>query len=169
MVIERSLTAERLRELLHYESGTGKFTWRVNRCKVHAGDVAGSLNKSLGCVMISVDGRLYYASRLAWLYQIGEWPAHQIDHRDGNPNNNRWNNLRLATHAQNQWNRGKNHNNTTGFKGVTWQKQRGKFAAHITVDGKHHYLGLFRSPKLASLKYRLAALKHHGEFANAGG
>ena len=159
------LTAERLRDLLTYEPSTGVFTWRFWRYHMRAGDVAGSLNKKLGCIMIGIDGGLYYAHRLAWLYQTGEWPPQEIDHRDGNPLNNRWANLRLAAHAENVRNARKRRDNKSGLKGVCWSRQHGKWRADINLNHTRHFLGLFDAAEVAHLAYRRAARRLHGEFA----
>lgn len=87
------------------------------------------------------------------------------DHIDGNGLNNTRANLRACTHAENLCNRGRNSNSTSGFKGVTFQKQGGKWAARIRHKGIDRHLGLFISPELAHEAYKLAAANMHGEFA----
>lgn len=161
------LTLQALRDLLHYDPETGAFTWlvRVNS-RVPAGARAGKIDPH-GYVRIGIGGRHYLAHRLAWLYVTGEWPPAEIDHRDRDPGNNRWANLRDATHAQNQRNTAAQCNNTSGFKGVTWHKGRRKWMAFITVDGKHRNLGRFDTAEAAHAAYVLAATEHHGEFARA--
>ena len=99
---EASLTAARLRELLHYNPDDGLFRWRVAGPKRVVGAPAGSRQR-IGYIVIRVDGRLHYAHRLAWLHTTGAWPAASIDHIDGDKGNNRWVNLRLVivTHVVN--------------------------------------------------------------------
>jgi hypothetical protein len=147
------LTADRLRELLHYEPGTGVFTWRVSRGSCRIGD------------KVRIDRGLYYAHRLAWLYMTGEWPAHQIDHINGVPGDDRWANLRPATNAQNNANGSRRVTNKSGFKGVWWHKQCRKWVAAIMVNGRSRHLGLFNCPAAAHAAYVEAANKHFGEFA----
>ena len=89
----------------------------------------------------------------------------EIDHIDGNPSNNRLENLRPCSHAENGRNHGKHRNNTTGYPGVTFRKDRGKYQARIHINGKNKYLGLFKSPEEAFTAYREANLKHFGEFS----
>src|SRR4029450_2313606 len=113
------LTAERLRELLDYDPETGDFTWKVNRRCVRSGSVAGNVNCVDGYCYIGVDARRYHAHRLAWLYIKGAWPNDQIDHINGNKADNRFANLRQATHSQNQANGGRYSNNASGYNGVT--------------------------------------------------
>ena len=97
------LTVERLRELLSYDPATGKFLWRVGRQCMRAGAVAGATEVQ-GYRVIKIDGKIYKAHRLAWLYVTGEWPPEEIDHKNTDPQDNVWSNLRLATHSQNQAN-----------------------------------------------------------------
>ena len=94
-------------------------------------------------------------------------PVGFIDHRDGDRLNNTKENFRIATKSQNGFNRGKNRNNTSGFKGVSWKRHVRKWVAQIHVGGKNHYLGLFGSPEEASAAYADAAKIHHGEFSRA--
>lgn len=89
-----------------------------------------------------------------------------VDHINGNPSDNRRANLRACTHAQNCKNRGKGKNNTTGFKGVSFEQ--GAWVAKIMKDGKSFYLGRHESPEHAYEMYCLAADMLHGEFANYG-
>jgi hypothetical protein len=86
------------------------------------------------------------------------------DHRNGQSLDNRQKNLRLATSAQNAWNRDKYKNNTTGYKGVTCDKGRRKWRAQLTVHGKHMHLGWYDDPGEAALAYDQAARKYHGPF-----
>jgi hypothetical protein len=91
------LTAERLRERLHYDAETGVFTRRVGSGHAHAGDMAGSVH-STGYVRIGIDGGKYTAHCLAWLYVHGVWPSDQIDHINRNRSDNRIANLRQRRH-----------------------------------------------------------------------
>ena len=107
------LTQVELKELLHYAPDTGGFLWRKGRSNVVAGTRAGTPDKD-GYVIIRIDKRHYRAHRLAWFYVIGVWPRAIIDHINRNPFDNRFCNLREATHSQNQHNRSMQANNTTG-------------------------------------------------------
>jgi hypothetical protein len=93
----------------------------------------------------------------------GSWGRPTIDHRDGDPTNNRWNNLRKATPSQNSANRRRPQNNTSGFKGVL--AYRGKWRATISKNGQSTVLGMFQSPEAAHAAYVAAARKLFGEFA----
>jgi hypothetical protein len=91
-----------------------------------------------------------------------------IDHIDGNRLNNQRINLRLCNKAQNGQNRGRNKNNTSGYKGVTWDGFAGRWLAQIFIQGKKKNLGRFDFPEEAHAAYCRAALIHHGEFVNFG-
>lgn len=159
------LTASRLRELLNYDSETGEFRWRVKprNNRIKEGDVAGTT--SHGYRHINVDGRIYRAHRLAWLYTYGEWPKHCLDHINLLRSDNRIANLREATRSENNRNTGVRSHNLSGRKGVSWSKGAQKYFARIRVDGVQHYLGLFESADDAARAYATAALDLHGEFA----
>lgn len=154
-----TLTAARLRELLEYDSDTGIFRWKVSRRCVKAGDVAGNVGSD-GYRLIGVDGRKHLASRLAWLYVKGCWPNCEIDHKNTIPGDDRFDNLRDVTHAMNTQNeRQARRNNQTGLLGAS--QDRGRFAAHITVDGKSRYLGSFATAEAAHAAYVVAKRKFH--------
>jgi hypothetical protein len=173
---EAGLTADRVRALLVYDPGSGEFRWRARPVrpdhartdrtwnKRFAGSVAGSIN-SCGYRMIRIPPRQWLAHRLAFLHQIGKWPANQIDHIDLARDNNRLCNLREATNAQNVVNSPAPRTNTSGFKGVSWSKQSRKWRAMITVTGRKHRLGLYEDPGKAHAAYAAAAKQHFGEFA----
>ena len=88
-----------------------------------------------------------------------------VDHRDGNGLNNQRNNLRQATKAQNQYNRRRNKNNVSGFKGVCRTSDNRKWRAGIQVAGHNVHLGCFDKAVDAAKAYNAAALKYFGEFA----
>lgn len=98
----------------------------------------------------------------------GKWPPFDVDHKNGITSDNRFENLRLATRAQNRANVGKTSRNSTGFKGVKYSNRGGAYVANIGCGGKKHYLGHFPSAKAAYEAYCVAADRMHGEFANVG-
>lgn len=105
-----------------------------------------------------INGRLVMLHR----FLIGSDPP-MVDHINGDPLDNRRSNLRVATNAENQRNRGPQKNNRSGMKGVT--RNRKGWMARIKVDGKPMHLGTFSSPDEAARAYDLAAQVHHGQFA----
>lgn len=157
------MTQDELKQWLHYDPLTGVFTWlKANSNRVFVGRVAGSVRKNTGYVMIHINKKFYYGHRLAWLYVHGYFPASYMDHIDGNPNNNRIENLREATPTQNNWNRRVSPKSTTGLKGV-WRVKSG-FAAYIATGSKRKSLGIFDTPEEAHQAYLRAAAKSRGEF-----
>jgi hypothetical protein len=161
------LTQERLRELLDYDPETGNFHWRVRKKRGHrAGDIAGCRVRS-DCWCINIDGRFYRAHQLAWLHTKGEWGRPIIDHRDGNPLNNRWSNLRLSSYSENAANRGRLRSNTSGFKGVVFDRRRGNWRGAITKLGKRHHIGTYATAEEAHAAYVAKARELYGEFARA--
>jgi hypothetical protein len=89
----------------------------------------------------------------------------QVDHIDGDGLNNRKSNLRVATHAQNMWNRGPQHNNTSGFRGVSWHEKSAKWQARIKHENGRMFLGYFDTAEAANEAYIEASKRLHGDFA----
>jgi hypothetical protein len=159
----------RLLEFIHYDSDTGVFTWRVRKGNIRAGTRAGIVAVN-GYRRIKIDGREYPEARLAWFYVTGKWPDAVVDHASRDILDNSFANLREATLAENQHNRSKQSNNTSGRKGVSQFKRTGRWRAEIMRHGKSHYLGSYATADEASAAYDEAALDLHGLFArNASG
>lgn len=170
-------TPEELRQLLRYEPETGKLYWKERPLSMFSSSRIGNAwnAKHVGKEALIVDnngyrkGRIFgvefMAHRVAWAVVTGQWPSGHIDHADGDRSNNRISNLRDSTRSQNLSNRGAQNNNSSGYKGVHWCKQKCKWVAKIMVSGKAIYLGVYACPNLAHAAYCEAAKKHHGEFA----
>lgn len=161
-MVEKITQAE-LRAALDYDPATGLFRWRLPRKKVRVGDVAGRVRED-GHRVICVNRRQYLASHLAWLYMTGSWPDPEVDHRDKNPSNDAWENLREATRQQQCFNRRVRSDSTTGIKGVVPYKDG--FKALIYRGGKAVTLGIFKNKDKAARAYQIAASNDHGEFAS---
>lgn len=167
------LTVERLRELLNYDPETGVFTWRVSRGRrIKTGMVAGFVEARNGKPYrrVGIEGRYYHAGPLVWFYMTGEWPEHEVDHKDTDPSNNRWVNLRQATRSQNQHNRTVRGDSFTGRKGVRLQYSQhgnkvGYYVAQIGINGKRVYVGSFKTIDEAVAAYEGAAKLLHKKFA----
>jgi len=156
-------------EALSYCPSTGLFHWKVSPSQtVKAGERAGTLHPD-GYVVIGYKGRTYRAHRLAWLFIHGALPLVDIDHTDGNGLNNRLDNLRLATEAENLWNRKICTRNKSGVKGVCWYAAGQKWAAQIRKNGVKYFLGYFSDIAAAEKTVKEARARLHGEFANHGG
>lgn len=153
------VTRERVLELLTYEPDTGRFFWKARR-GVKAGTEAGTLTKK-GYRAISIDGKKYYAHRLAWLVETGKWPVGRLDHVSRVRSSNRFLNLREATDAENQQNRSRGSNNTSGYMGVTWHKQHQKWRSQISAFGRYHHLGVFDTLEEAAEAYAAAKARLH--------
>lgn len=164
---EKALRA-RICELFDYNPNTGLFIRKttIPNGRALAGSVAGTLNGH-GYISIKIDLRFHAAHRLAWLYMTGRIPKHQVDHINGIRTDNRFSNLREATNSQNQANAKRPSHNTSGFKGVSFNKASGKWQANIRVNGRQIHLGSHKTPENAHRAYQEAARFHHGEFARA--
>lgn len=150
------INQKELKEVLNYDPLTGEFVrilCRSNRYK--PGDKAGTFDSSTGYLRVSVYGKVYYAHRLAWLFEHGDWPKNQIDHINGIRTDNRIENLRDVTNAQNAQNKTKalSFNKSSGLLGVTWSKNANKWAAHIALNKKAFHLGYFTDKYAAQEAY----------------
>ena len=143
-----NFTADDLRKVLDYDPNTGKFARRIKWGSQAVGSEPGSLSKQ-GYWQIGVFNRTHPAHRLAWLHYYGEWPPHDVDHINRNRADNRIENLRLATRAENLRNSGPHKDSASRIKGVGLRSiRRGKrpkkmWAAYITVNGIRRHLGNF--------------------------
>lgn len=153
------LTQARLKEVLHYDPDTGKFTRLISSKPQYVGKLAGSLSGT-GHVQIRIDGPHYYGHRLAWLYMTGNWPI-EIDHKNRIRDDNRWKNLRQVSHAENCRNQENFSNNTSGHTGVHWFKRDQMWIARIQVEGKRKFLGKFDSKDEAIEARKEAEIKYN--------
>ena len=161
----RNLTAEYLHEVFEYKEGV--LYWKINpRFNVKVGDASNSLCKR-GYRQSRLGGKLYYSHRLIFLMHNGYLPKF-IDHIDGNPLNNRIENLRGATNSENNWNSKIPHNNTSGLKNVCWDKNKNKWTVRLKKFGKLINIGRFADLELAELVAMEARNKYHGKYASNG-
>lgn len=163
-MVTRPLTQALLKELLDYSPDTGTFTWRKARGNQPAGATAGGSNHA-GHISIGVNGTKFLAHRLAWLYVTGEWPGPLLDHENTNGEDNRWNNLREATPAQNSHNTKARKNNTLGYRGLRVTGS-GRFNARVSVNNKCINAGTFDTAEEAANAARIKRNELHGAFAN---
>lgn len=120
-----------------------------------------------GYMQTGIKGKYCKNHRIIFMMHHGYVPDF-IDHIDGNPLNNRIENLRAVTESQNQYNRSFQRNNKTGIKGVSWDKSQKRWKARIGIDGKDILLGHFNNINDAENAVKEARIKYHGEFANFG-
>lgn len=162
------LTVDYLKSHLSYDPKTGFFIWLENGKPsniVKKGARAGCKKKSSGYRVIGFFGSHIPEGRLAWLYMTGEWPALHVDHINGVKDDNRWENLRLATGSENQFNRGLSKKNTSGFKGVHWHKRDRRWRVSIrSGDGSRVQASFLNYEKACEFASE-TILKLHGEFA----
>ena len=152
------ITQKRLKEVLHYDSETGVFTWLVSSC-VKIGNVAGTTNSN-GYIIICIDRKQYRAHRLAWLYVHGDFPDEDTDHINHIRGDNRINNIRCVSRQCNMRNASMKSNNKSGIVGVSWHKGACKWVASIRAEGHSIHLGTFddigdaeQARKDAGIKY----------------
>lgn len=166
---ERGLTLSRLKQALHYDHETGVFTWKEHGRGGHhrgIGRPAGSLKRS-GYTLINLNQMRFRAHRLAWFYMTGAWPKGQVDHINGERNDNRWTNLRLASQVQNSANMKPRRTNRLGIKGVRQYDGLNctRYRSIISIGGNVRYLGSFKSLDEAKSAYLKAARHAWGEYA----
>lgn len=163
-----ALTQQQVQELFEYRDGDLHWKPRTlsrNRPSVLNGEKVGCPNGS-GYLTMVHDKRKYYLHQLVFLMHHGHIPSN-IDHIDGNGSNNRIENLRLATVSENMYNTKINTKNTSGFKGVHFNKQKQKWQAKLWVRGEQ-IARVFQSKELAVEFMELFREMAHGQFANHG-
>lgn len=160
------IAQQRLKELFTYNEG-GFLLNKVRRSqRSKIGEIAGYINTP-GYRKIQIDGKLYSASRLIWLYHNGYLPEF-LDHIDNIRANDKIDNLRPCTINQNNFNRSMNSNNKSGFKGVCWHKPSRLWHASIKINKELRYLGLFWDKEVAAQIVMIERVNNHGEFCNHG-
>ena len=151
-----NITLEYINEYLTYDASTGNLYQRKKRPKIQVGALAGGLNRK-GYRYIQLDGRKYPAHHIVWVIETGIFPKKQIDHIDGNKLNNKFSNLREVTNKQNTENRGKQRNNKTGYKGVSFNNRLKKYVAQIQHNNQPIYIGIYATAYDAHLAYEAKA------------
>lgn len=160
------VTSDELKRLVHYNPETGVMTSRVHRGPLPIGQVIGWGNKGYRHTSIYEVGCLVH--RLVWLYMTGDDPGDmEVDHINRDGSDNRWENLRLATHRENMRNGRRRSSSTTGHVGVHYYKERGNWTAHITTNYKTKCLGYFATIEDAIAARLAAEAEYHGAFAQS--
>ena len=161
------ITLEALKDRITYNPATGEFFWNNTPAKSNykKGDVIKGTVNFTGYQVIGIDRKIYQAHTLAIYYTTGVYPTTTVDHIDGNILNNAVSNLRLVTRSQNMMNTKLRTDNSTGVKGVHFNKNRGYYVAQITVDKKKRNIGYYKDLEEAKEAIRKARIDLHGEFA----
>lgn len=163
------LTQARLKSVLDYHRDTGEFWWIAKPHPKMNDDV---FDRPAGLVItggyrrIRLDGEVYLAHRLAWFFVCGWWPPEDVDHVNGERDDNRIDNLRLASRSQNRANAQKPWRIQKYPKGVTSWGTTAKFAMQISFKGQRYTEGPFDTPDEAHAAYCRKAEELHGEFAS---
>lgn len=177
-------SCDQLNDLLRLDSATGRLFWKPRKpehfkdsSKVSRIDVCRSWNAGFSgkeaLASINVHGyragRVLYHSLCAhtviWAMTQGRWPEMEIDHINRDPLDNRPENLREVTRSENEMNKLPSKRNSSGIKGVSWEKRRSKWRAQITANGEYKYLGSFGTRDEAESAYIAASIEMHGELS----
>jgi hypothetical protein len=150
-----------------FEYREGKLYWKyVKSIAIKTGDEAGA-NDGYGYRVIRFNNKLYRAHHLVYLMFNGVLP-NRIDHINSNRSDNRIENLRIATDSENNCNKTKQSNNTTGYKNVRWHERIKKYEVSVQINKERKYIGVFEDLELADLVAQEARNKFHKEYANHG-
>lgn len=144
------MNQESLKKLLHYDPETGIFTRKTTK------RVAGCLTPT-GYVYVGIFNKQVFAHRLAWLYMYGVLPPDKVDHINRNRSDNRISNLRLCNNSENLQNSKVRTDNTSGFRGVSWEKNRKKWQVYVYVNQRGKFFGYFddlHEANLVAIKVR---------------
>lgn len=167
---KRYPTQKFLKSIMRYNKRTGVFTWkrrsdvphRIN--KQHAGKRAGSVSTN-GRRIIKIDGIFYYASILAWIYVTGRQSKFEIDHKNRIKSDDRFNNLREATHAQNSRNRVHPTVPKSGERNIHFHTESNVYMVKFMINRRYRYFGSFRTVAEAIPVRDRVARKLHGKFS----
>lgn len=163
------ITQEYLKSILEYDLWSGIFKWKISPSKrIRIGSIAGRLCK--GYIRIKIDGKEYYAHCLAWLYVYNEYPKYpnnEIDHKNTIKSHNWISNLRKANKNQNLHNTNLRITNTSGVKGINWNKEKRKWEVRLGVNGKQKHFGFYDDLEIAKNIITIKRIEYYKEFARS--
>lgn len=155
-----TLLQKDLKSIFEYDPLTGILRWKNGRSNMVKGSIAGCVSCA-GYKSITIDSKTYRLHRVIWIFMFGHIPeGFYIDHINGNKIDNRLENLRLVTNSQNQQNRPAPKNSSSGYRGVTWHKQAGKWMARICCNNQRKTIGFFDTSEAAYEAYKEEAKKN---------
>lgn len=157
---ENMLTQSQLKELMHYCPETGEFTRLKASGAYKVGSKVGSVDVH-GYIQIRIGPKNYKGHHLAWLYVYGHLPIEDLDHADRNRANNAIANLRYLTAQQHREHRGRNKNNTSGYRGVSYDKFTGRWRAQLKTNYGSVWLGRHDTAEVAYEAYKRGAAQYH--------
>lgn len=161
------VTQSELLVLFTYDPDTGFLRYREKRGRMSRGDVAGTIDQE-GYRIVTIKGRGYPAHRLIWLMVHGELPR-MLDHVNRDRDDNRISNLRLCNEIQNAANAKAPCTNTSGYRGVYYEPERGLWRARIRYveNGvrKRLAIGRYTTAEEAAIHYNLHLKSMHADFA----
>ena len=171
-----TMTQEEAHRLFEYKDGA--LYWKERPRSDFKTDLAWKqwnpkhVGKRAGCwsghhVTVKFNDKAYPLARVIFIWHHGYLPE-IVDHADCNPMNNNIDNLRAATKTENQRNAGMFAHNTSGYKGVVFNKRSKKWTAQIKIFGLNKYLGTFADIEKAAEFVQLAREMLHGKFTNHG-
>jgi hypothetical protein len=164
------LNIDFIREVIDYDPKTGVMLWKHRSWQSarwnsrYSGHPVGTPHDN-GYTSTRLSRSNQYLHRIAWLLAYGEWPAIKIDHKNGIRTDNRISNLRLANDGQNSANQKMRVDNTSGHKGVSWNRRDSLWEANIDINNERTRLGRFTDILEARDAYRAASLRLHGQFS----
>jgi hypothetical protein len=161
------MTQDDVKQIFFYKDGFLYWEKPLKNANVKVGDLAGTIHKISKRVKIQYNKKVYFASRLIFLMFHGYLPK-CVDHIDRDQTNDRIENLRAATVAENQRNVALRKDNSSGVKNVCWNKRSKKWGVQLSFNGKIRHFGHYDNLELAELVALEARAKFHGKFAYLG-
>lgn len=164
---------EEVKSIFDYDAKTGVLKWKVSlgtrgKRENEAGYIQTNSTSGKKYRFVMYKRKLYRVHRIIWLYMTGNFPNNDIDHIDGNGLNNKWENLREVSRRENNRNKGRRSDNTSGITGVSWSSRRNKWHVQIhdsngtPISGGYFESLLDAAAKRKELEKKYKYHKNHG-------